>query len=148
VNCEAFRFAEILNACQALPFQVRRLADANYALLKRDPYHPSLPPRMTRITDLPDVSSPGDKNIYLPFFRNQWLYPRVPLPLEGRLANRHKRWNGMRWTCRNRQACDPSADEQSRVVPIPRRWDQVLGDDPKAMVAKEPGTPGRARNKP
>lgn len=29
-------------AYDALPFQVRRLADANYALLKRDPHHPSL----------------------------------------------------------------------------------------------------------
>lgn len=29
-------------AYEVLPFQVRRLADANYALLKRDPQHPSL----------------------------------------------------------------------------------------------------------
>src|SRR6201986_4809020 len=45
--------------------------------------------------------------------------------LEGRLANRHKRWNGMRWTCRYRLACDVVADEQNRVVLISRRWDQV-----------------------
>jgi hypothetical protein len=29
-------------AYEALPIQVRRLADANYLLLKRDPRHPSL----------------------------------------------------------------------------------------------------------
>jgi hypothetical protein len=29
-------------ACEALPFQVRRVADANFTLLKRDPQHPSL----------------------------------------------------------------------------------------------------------
>jgi hypothetical protein len=29
-------------AYEALPFQVRRLADANYQLLKRDQHHPSL----------------------------------------------------------------------------------------------------------
>jgi len=53
----------------------------------------------TRITDLPDVSSPASKNILLPFFGNLWLYPPVPLPhMEGRLANRRKRWKGMRWT--------------------------------------------------
>jgi hypothetical protein len=41
-SCEAFRFAEILDGLRALPFAVRKLADANYALLKRDPRHPSL----------------------------------------------------------------------------------------------------------
>ena len=35
-TCEALRFAE------AMPAQIRKLADANYALLKRDPRHPSL----------------------------------------------------------------------------------------------------------
>jgi hypothetical protein len=30
---------------------------------------------------------------------------------------------------------------QSRVVLIPRRWDQVLGDDPETTVATKPGTP-------
>jgi hypothetical protein len=29
-------------AYQLLPLSVRKLADANYALLKRDPHHPSL----------------------------------------------------------------------------------------------------------
>jgi hypothetical protein len=39
-SCEAFRFAEVLG--EALPLPVRKLADANYELLKRDPRHPSL----------------------------------------------------------------------------------------------------------
>ena len=30
----------------------------------------------------------------------------------------------------------------SRVVLIPRRWDQANGDDPFAMVAKKPGHQG------
>jgi hypothetical protein len=42
VNCEAFRFAKILGAYEALPSSVRKLSDANYELLKRDPRHPSL----------------------------------------------------------------------------------------------------------
>jgi hypothetical protein len=33
---------------------------------------------------------------------------------------------------------------QSRVVLIPRRWDQVLGDDLKMTVATKPGTPGES----
>jgi hypothetical protein len=37
---------------------------------------------------------------------------------------------------------------QSRVVLIPRRWDQALSDEHKATVATKPGTPGRARHKP
>jgi hypothetical protein len=37
----------------------------------------------------------------------------------------------------------------SRVVPIPRRWDQPLGlKSPGGTVAKKPGTPRRARSKP
>jgi hypothetical protein len=40
-NCEAFRLAKIL-AYEALPPAIRKLADANYELLKRDPRHPSL----------------------------------------------------------------------------------------------------------
>ena len=34
----------------------------------------------------------------------------------------------------------------SRVVLAPRCWSQVNGDDPFAMVANKPGTPGRARS--
>ena len=41
-NCEAHRFTGILDRLRALPHPVRKLADANYALLERDPRHPSL----------------------------------------------------------------------------------------------------------
>ena len=34
----------------------------------------------------------------------------------------------------------------SRVVLIPRRWDQVNGDHPLTTGASKPGTPGRARS--
>jgi hypothetical protein len=40
--CEAFRATEILDRYEALPLPVRKLADANFELLKRDPHHPSL----------------------------------------------------------------------------------------------------------
>jgi hypothetical protein len=36
----------------------------------------------------------------------------------------------------------------SRVVLIPRRWNQANRDDLFAMGARKPGTPGRARSKP
>jgi hypothetical protein len=34
----------------------------------------------------------------------------------------------------------------SRVVPSPRRWGQVNGDDPFATEANKPDTPRRARS--
>ena len=34
----------------------------------------------------------------------------------------------------------------SRVVLIPRRWNQVSGDDPPTTGASKPGTPRRARS--
>jgi len=34
---------------------------------------------------------------------------------------------------------------RNRVVPIPRRWNQVLRDERKATVANKPGTPRRSR---
>jgi hypothetical protein len=37
-----FASSKFWSAYEALPHQVRRLADENYALLKRDPRHPSL----------------------------------------------------------------------------------------------------------
>jgi hypothetical protein len=38
-----FASSKFWTAYEALPPPVRKLADANYALLKRDPRHPSLP---------------------------------------------------------------------------------------------------------
>ncbi len=74
---------------------------------------------------------------------------RRPAPFkEGRLANRHERWV---WDAVDAiGTSDECADRgrRSRVVLTPRRWRQVGGDDPSAMVAKKPGSPGRARRKP
>ena len=39
-----------------------------------------------------------------------------------------------------------SCVRSSRVVPIPRRWDQPLGQEPGGTVANKPGTPRRARS--
>jgi hypothetical protein len=41
-TCETLRFATILDDYKALPSSIRKLADANFALLKRNPRHPSL----------------------------------------------------------------------------------------------------------
>ena len=41
-SCEAFRFAEILGRLRGAALPDSEVADANYALLKRDPRHPSL----------------------------------------------------------------------------------------------------------
>jgi hypothetical protein len=41
-NCEALRFVAFLGGVRAVAADGQKLADANYALLKRDPHHPSL----------------------------------------------------------------------------------------------------------
>jgi hypothetical protein len=79
-----------------------------------------------QITDLPDVSS----NISL----NTKIYSQSPQNVG----------NGMRWTRRCRQTCETSADEQSRVVKIPRRWNQVC-QRWWATEAIKPGTPAALR---
>jgi len=40
--CEAPRQSKVLALLQATPDGVQKLADANFALLKQDPHHPSL----------------------------------------------------------------------------------------------------------
>jgi hypothetical protein len=41
-TCEAFCFTEILDRLRGVAAPVRKLADANFGLLKSDPRHPSL----------------------------------------------------------------------------------------------------------
>jgi hypothetical protein len=65
-----------------------------------------------------------------------------PASAGGAYRDRHGRWK--------RDAMDALARETNafrggrlrRVVLIPRRWDQVGGDDPPAMVARKPGRQG------
>jgi len=91
------------------------------------------------------MSSLRRKNVPLPFFVKTWFSPRIPLHPRGALRDRHERWR--------RDAVDASCakDERarcgrrSRVVPIPRRWDQALRDEREATVAKKPGAPRRPR---
>ena len=91
------------------------------------------------------MSSPCRENITLPFFGKIWLSACIPLRLRGALRDRHERWR--------RDAVDASRaiDERvrygrpSRVVPIPRRWNQALRDERKATVANKPGAPRRSR---
>jgi|GEM_PF-5932963 len=49
---------------------------------------------------------------------------------------------GMRWTLVARQTNARTSGRRSRVVLTPRRWRQVGGDDPPAMVARKPGHQG------
>jgi hypothetical protein len=54
---------------------------------------------------------------------------------------------GMRWTRGRLRDWQRARGRPSRVVLAPRRWCQVCGTTvPQAMVAKKPGTPGRARS--
>jgi hypothetical protein len=82
---------------------------------------------------------------------NQRHFFRRPAPQEGRFANRHERWRGMRWTRTARKTNVPNRGRRSRVVLISRRWYQV-GDDASRIVAGDGGkkarSPRRARRKP
>jgi len=93
------------------------------------------------------LSSPPAKNIPLVPSGKSVAPLRASRPHEGRFAIVRKRGQG----CDGRVgALDERCrcGRQSRVVLIPRRWDQVLSDELKTTVAIKPGTPGRARDKP
>jgi len=64
---------------------------------------------------------------------------------EGRIAIVTNVGCGMRWTPGINRRVMLEADERSRVVLVPRRWDQALSDDLGATVANKPGTPRRPR---
>ena len=49
---------------------------------------------------LPDVSSPCCKNISISEYRKMWFTPPTSPQHEGRSADRHDTWGGMRWTRR------------------------------------------------
>jgi hypothetical protein len=52
----------------------------------------------------------------------------------------------MRWTRAAPQGVRPARVRSSRVVLIPRRWDQVAREIALTTGASKPGTPGRARS--
>jgi hypothetical protein len=91
------------------------------------------------------VSSPPRENNSLFQKRKSGVWSARPALTRGALRGRHGRWE--------RDAMDVSATldgccrdgRRNRAVPIPRRWDQVLGDELRATVANKPGTPGRPR---
>jgi len=79
-----------------------------------------------------------------------------PVPTRGALRDRHE------WRARDAMDVSASTDEwcrcgrRSRVVLVPRRWDQPSGlkrcrpcsrhaESPGGTVAKKPGTPRRSR---
>jgi hypothetical protein len=105
-----------------------------------------------QITSLNQKSCQGPRaKIFLFHFSEIHDYSlRIPPPSEGRIAIVTDVGSGMRWTqggsARLSRRRKHPRGRPSRVVLIPRRWDQVLGDDPRAMEAIKPGTPGRARS--
>jgi hypothetical protein len=95
------------------------------------------------------LSSPPPKNISLCPSGKSSLEPRaIPHPQEGRIAIVTDVGRGMRWTLWRRVDERRHGGRRSRVVLTPRRWRQALRIIRKAMVAKKPGSPGRARSKP
>src|SRR5215467_1078765 len=78
-----------------------------------------------RITDLPDVSSPHRKNILLPFFRNMWFYPRVLFRLGGAFGQSPQTLEQDAVDVLIAPGGRDRYGRQSRVVLIPRRWDQA-----------------------
>src|SRR5262249_5522822 len=73
------------------------------------------------------MSSPFTRNIHLPFFGKTWLSPRCPA-FDKRDASRSSRTLGA--GCDGRVGARDEAHERgrpSRVVLVPRRWDQVRG---------------------
>jgi hypothetical protein len=94
------------------------------------------------------MSSPSRKNIYLSEKRKPCFNTPVPRSPKRRIAIVTTRGAG----CDGRGWLRGDRDQRvrsSRVVLIPRRWDQVLSMMiDKATGASKPGTPGRARYKP
>src|SRR5690242_12971866 len=90
------------------------------------------------------MSSPRRKNISLPFFGKACLTVSVPPSPEGRFAIVTSVGGGMRWPCRRARRAR-RCGRRNRVVPIPRRWDQVSRDEREATVARKPAAPRRAR---
>src|SRR5689334_21806793 len=85
----------------------------------------SSPPMRTRITDLPDVSSPHCKNIQLPFFGNMWFYPRVLFRPGGAFGQSPQTLEQDAVDVPVAPGVRDRYGRQSRVVLIPRRWDQA-----------------------
>src|SRR5579863_5861273 len=75
------------------------------------------------------LSSPSAKNISLrDLLETPLLIPAVPPRYEGRIAIVTNVERGMRWTLWRRVDERRRGGRQSRVVLIPRRWNQVGGD--------------------
>src|SRR5690242_8105227 len=80
-------------------------------------------------------------------FSENYDYLWHPASSEGR-TRRHGREAGCNGRFPLRVTSAARGGRPRRVVLIPRRWDQVGGDNPPATEANKPGTPGRARYKP
>jgi hypothetical protein len=67
----------------------------------------------TRNTDLPCCPAARGEKSPFRFSEICDCMPASRFHLEGRLANRRKRGDGMRWTCGSCQACETSADGEA-----------------------------------
>jgi hypothetical protein len=68
-----------------------------------------------------------------------------PASIRGAFRHRHERGKRDAMDALVSRGERRESGRRNRVVLIPRRWGQVLGDNPRATVAIKPGTPGRAR---
>jgi hypothetical protein len=85
---------------------------------------------------------------YIAFhFCKSELYRFYPASIRRGGSRLSRTRGGMRWTRGRLRDWQRARGRPSRVVLAPRRWCQVCGTTvPQAMVAKKPGTPGRARS--
>jgi hypothetical protein len=75
-----------------------------------------------------DISRGGCKIISLPFFRILcFIFAHPASDKEGRFAIVTSVGRGMRWTLSPQLTSEVGSGRRSRVVLIPRRWDQVCG---------------------
>jgi len=73
----------------------------------------------------------------------QITFINSPRPASTRGAYASSRtWGGMRWTRAAHGRMRLTRGRRSRVVLTPRRWRQVRGKTPRAMVANKPGHQG------
>ena len=94
------------------------------------------------------LSSPFCKNILISRRCKSVYIASHPVPNKRGVAQRHERWDGMRWTrggakdegvfSRTAKSCGPDTP----TLVSDRR------SNPPTKVANKPGTPGRARRKP
>jgi len=95
------------------------------------------------------VKSSGPKYSTSVLPKYMFVYPHSALTQRGASRSSRNVEGGMRWTAgwsaRLPRGRSHPGGRRSRVVLVPRRWDQPPGQEPGATEANKPGTPGSAR---